>query len=372
MAKQHTVLIVDDQDGRSTKAHLEDLDLTIIVAHPNEVTNDHLQKASLILVDFVLDDWPERDRQRTPSLRPRDGIALIGVLRSNIDHLKAGPVAFALNSGNLASLNNGRSYEGHEHSIARAVDLEWVFGKGGKRENFATAVNELAKAVHALPKQWKSDAGARSQISSLLKLPKSATWTQSATEAIDYSYPPRDILIGNGSGIAVLRWMLHVILPYPTFLLDERFVAARLRIEPEDFAKMMHSKAGMKIRKALSAFQYNGILSDFSGMRWWRAGIEQWIWDETKGKAFDSEAIELLVRRKLYRSATFTTLRDPVISINEELRPSDHLIELSDAAETRPDGWPSFADGAWIPKSAASDDAFVAIIPQREKNKLSG
>ncbi|WP_441228084.1 hypothetical protein AB7813_10250 [Tardiphaga sp. 20_F10_N6_6] len=363
------VLIIDDQDGRTTKVLLGDT-IRTTVRHPNDVVAQDLKKAKLILVDFKLDHWPERDRQETPSLMPKDGVALMAVLRSNLSQLKASPVAFCLNSGMLTDLNGGRSSTGREHAIAQSVDLEWVFSKGQGRETFPVAVSALADAVAALPNRWPKTSETKDKLLSLLKLPQKVRWRQSAIEAIDRSHPPHDIMIGNGSGIAVLRWLLHVILPYPTFLIDERYLAARLRIDPKSFSQLVKGKEGSTIKAALRAFEYKGILSEFAGLRWWRSGLEYWIYQKTNGKSFDRDAIHKLVTSAISESATFTDIQNPVVSLDSELRPSDKLIELVSSIEIKPDGWPSFADGAWIPADLADSTEFVALVPQSEKNKL--
>src|SRR3954470_23688939 len=98
------VLIIDDRNGGPTQRLLEN-SIPSMVRHPNDVTDADLKKAKLVLVDLKLDDWKERDDQLTPSFKPKDGIALIAVLRSNVADLKAAPTAFALNSGNLNDLS---------------------------------------------------------------------------------------------------------------------------------------------------------------------------------------------------------------------------------------------------------------------------
>jgi hypothetical protein len=180
------VLIIDDIDGNSTKRLLDD-SVPSIVRHPNDVTPTDLKKAKLVLVDFKLDHWPERDQQFTPSLKPKDGIALIAVLRSNLNTLKAAPTAFALNSGMLKDLSAGGDWIDREHTIARSIDLEWVFAKGGKRDNFAASVGSLANAVAALPIRWPETSKTKARILSLLALPPKMPWRQSTVEAIDRS-----------------------------------------------------------------------------------------------------------------------------------------------------------------------------------------
>lgn len=362
------ILIIDDEDGYPTKRLLGD-SIQSTVRHPNDVVATDLKKAKLVLVDFKLDHWPKRDEQTTPSLMPRDGIALIAVLRSNLERVKGSPVAFSLNSGLLTHLNGGRPSKGREHAIAQSVDLDWVFAKGQDRAAFAIAVNSLAEAVAALPTRWPKTSETRDKLISLLKVPPRTRWRQSAIDAIDRSHPPHDIMIGNGSGIAVLRWLLHVILPYPTFLIDERYLAARLRVEPQAFSQWIKGRGGADIRRTLRAFEYSGVLSDFAGTRWWRAGLEHWIFQQTNGKAFDRDAIQQFVKYIIWRGAKFTEIQNPVVSLDSELRPCDTLIELAASIEIKPDGWPSFADGAWIPAAYADNAEFVALVPQSEKNR---
>jgi hypothetical protein len=363
------VLIIDDNDGLPTKRLLGG-SINSIVRHPNDVRAGDLRRANLVLVDFILDSWPERDSQQTPSLKPKDGIALIAVLKSNLNHLKAAPTAFALNSGKLSDLSGGGTWEDREHAIARSVDLEWVFAKGGKRENFATAVRSLASGVAALPTKWPAPSKIKDQILSLLATPSRARWRQSAIEAIDRSHPPHDILITNSCGIAVLRWLLHAVLPFPTFLLNERYLATRLRIEPKSFNQLLGSREGNKIKQILRPYQYKGVLSDFAGTRWWRAEIKHWIWEGTKGKAYDQDAIKKFVSSTISKHAIFTALQSPVVSLDDQLRPSDTLIGLGTAVEIKPDGWPPFADSAWISADLASAAPFVALVSQSEINKL--
>jgi hypothetical protein len=44
-------------------------------------------------------------------------------------------------------------------------------------------------------------------------------------------------------------------------------------------------------------FEYRGLLHDFSGRRWWRAGIESWIWQQTAGRPFDKAALKVIAQK---------------------------------------------------------------------------
>ncbi len=368
--KLGTVLIVDDSDSQATKRRLDKV-VQSIVLHPNDVTPDDLKRAKLVLVDYVLDKWPERNAQNTPSLKPMNGVALIAVLKSNIHSLNAAPTAFALNSGELSLLSGGGKTEGREHAIAKSVDLEWVFAKTGDAKDFATSVKSLAEAVDKLPplSKWPSSVAVKNKITSLLAIPANSRWRLTALESIDQALPPHEISIRNSAGVALLRWLLHAVLPYPTFLLDERYLALRLTVEPSSFSKALRSDQGSRIVKALSGFGYRGVLADFNGRRWWRAGLEQWLWESTKGRSFDRNALQQLVKSKLSGEVKFTELPSPVVSLDDSLRPSDILIDVSTAVVIRPDGWPTFADAAWISTDSMTDKSFVALIPQSEATK---
>ena len=76
------ILFVDDKpDGLDSQVseELEEHADTSVV-HPNDLDLSALEAADLVLVDYKLEDWPERDEQ-VVSLRPETGLALAVLLR---------------------------------------------------------------------------------------------------------------------------------------------------------------------------------------------------------------------------------------------------------------------------------------------------
>src|SRR5262249_26086236 len=151
-----TVLIVDDDDddARAAAAILGDR-VRSICRLPGDVQDQDLSNSSLVLVDFRIEHWQQRDELSTPSLKPQNGLALVATLRSNLSAAPSKPAtAFALRSGRLADVSGGYTYEGREHVLAKLYDLEWVFAKSADPGVFARQVKCLAEAVRHLPCPW--------------------------------------------------------------------------------------------------------------------------------------------------------------------------------------------------------------------------
>ena len=97
------VLAVDDQpDDLRAQLKLGLGDRAIgEVLHPREVELRHLEEADLVLVDYLLTNWPERDAA-TLAMQPASGLALAVLLREHVDKSQQDRLtAFALHSGHL-------------------------------------------------------------------------------------------------------------------------------------------------------------------------------------------------------------------------------------------------------------------------------
>jgi hypothetical protein len=104
------------------------------------------------------------------------------------------------------------------------------------------------------------------------------------------------------------------------------------------------------------------LLSGFLGERWWRPRIEHWLWEETKAKPFDVDALKNLTR-KLSRRLKPTLMTEPVVAFDDNLQATDELIELSEAVELQPDDWPAFADRPYAPHDIVmSDDRLKSLV----------
>lgn len=345
------ILIVDDKLEDADAKRLLLIDAADALSRtPSEVTEHDLRRADVVLVDYVLEDW-QTDASRPIIERPNNGVALAAVLRSHSS--STSQKAFALHSGRLDGLSGGLPPASHLHVIAKSNNLEWVFSKTDTENSrpLREQLLSLSRAMEQLPSGWPTSQPSRMRtiLEKLLNVPN-RPWRDRAWQHIQDCHPPIHELSPPTHGVAFIRWMLHSILPYATFLWDFRYLAARLRVTPRSLAIALNTTNALA--KTLSQFKYKGVLHEFGGDRWWRPGIEDWLWSVTKAKTFDGDALVTVVR-KLSRHLEPISLREPVVVFDAELRPSDDLAELSEAVELQPDDWPAYAGRPWARRDTA-------------------
>ncbi|MEV8375207.1 hypothetical protein AB0P21_20910 [Kribbella sp. NPDC056861] len=350
------VLFVDDGDLTETSVTEEALGVSSLqtrIRHPEEVNATDLGWADLVVVDYFLEDWQERDAAASAARAPMNGLAVAATLRSSLlpslrarreyKELPVRPVAFALWSGNLAEASFGLPEVVLPHVFSRENNLEWAFRRQDLLSGEGDNLLALARAVATLPEVWSSREGeSAGQLWRLLGLRSDGNdWShQAETDVLDCR-PPLHELGERSRGLVLLRWLLHRIFPYPCFLMDERQLCVRLRVEslPED------GSDGDGLRPALVPYEYTGTLAGFGGKRWWRAGVEEWLFQQTEGAAGDSRAVAELAK-DLGAKTEREWLR-PVIVITEDLARADGLVEVEQSVRVRPDDWPPYADDAF-------------------------
>ncbi|MFE5410145.1 hypothetical protein [Microbacterium sp. NPDC056569] len=339
------VLFIDDEEApeRHTISNLlraEGLDAQFL--HPEEVIDDDVHGAELIVVDYFLTHWGERDDIASASRSPRDGLAVIASLRSRLLPGLSGrtvgqrpprAVAFALWSANLAEATLELPQYTLPSVFARENNLEWVFRRTEvSTQDGARQIASLARAVRAM----ESPAFDPDWIYRLLDIGQD-DWSALARDDVLDCHPPLFDLGPRTGGLAMIRWMLHRVLPYPCFLLDERHLRARLRMDDLSNAPDLF--------RELAPFEYGGVLSDFGGRRWWRSGVESWLFQKTGGNSGDSIAVAE-IGRALGGKADANLLR-PVVVLSPTMEPEEALVEVEVAVRVRPDDWPPFADDAF-------------------------
>jgi hypothetical protein len=325
--------------------------LELIVRRPSEVTDHELRQANLVLVDFKLTEWPERDNGLPLALRPVNGLALLSVLQEaalEIDPAKSR--AFALYTSVLGDVARGLPQQ--PHLVARAHNLEWVFEKNSPRatvEAIARRVAELARAVDALPQKWPSTSeAAESTIRDWLGISLDATWFDAAWEGVVQCQPPLHSFAEHTLGIGVVRWLLQKVLPYPTFLLDEAHFAARLRVPLASFRSAVNES---EFTSLFGDSEYKGQLGTIQGRRWWRAGLEAAIFNITQSAPGSLAALRAGLNSAVPSLKVVEKGRLFVV-LDNEFRPSEALASESEGvSEVRPDDWPPFADEAWARNS---------------------
>jgi len=367
-------LIVDDEpDERFSFAENLKASLEVEVVHPDDVNSKHLALADLVLVDYRLDHWPARDSTDHIALRPLNGVALIGILRAHaeLDRVHSSP-AFSLLSAHLGDLSPDFPPEYRPHILAESLNFEWVFHKGNIEET-VPQIAILAKTMKNLPRSWKHEdfRGNFSQLEELLGLKGDMPGSKLAYEDIEESHPPVHELSESSHGLSIVRWLLHRILPYPTFIYDYHYLAARLRVEPASLKHLLTSDANL--RKALEKIEYSGVLADFLGSRWWRSGVEAWIWEVTNGQPHRPESIHQALEGLGVQSLQYVAGDREIVCIaGTDYQPFPELFRFDEAVRIQPDHWPPYADQAWTSIEAAqSNPGLRALVIHDDAERLS-
>lgn len=368
-----TILVIDDHPDelRSQLVLTLGRRARVIVRHPGDIERQDLGAAHLVLMDYVLDHWEERDNQSV-AFDVRNGMALAAVLREIADkdernHL----MAIALHTGHLSAAS-GRIRPPHaSHVVARLNNLEWVFEKsdnGSGTGPYNRAV-ELARAVERLQQDWPTDPTmSRERALDLLHLGDDVEWSKRAWREVQKCQPPVYELSGGPHGVFFLRWLLQDVLPYPSFLWSVDWVAARLRIEVEDLKRLAESDC--ELARDLKQRKYTGILAEFLGDRWWRTAIEDYAW-ELGGESVGSPTeFEDRIRERAAGKMELVNVRDPVVCLDRNFQPSE-VSSPHKAVRVRPDYWPPFADSAWMTiESVKRDGELMAMVEPLDQYRV--
>lgn len=345
-SERPVILVVDDKADRLERGLALALsDKTeLIVRHPRDVESEDIGRAHLVLMDYRLNDWPEREGQPA-AFNIRTGLALATVLREAADEGAHGRLtAVALHTGHLADASGRIRPPYSRHVVARLNNLEWVFEKDDPDRY--THVVELARATQHLQGDWPADSSAsEARARQLLDLDGEADWSSRAWEAVRECQPPVYELGGGPHGVLFLRWLLHQILPYPCFLWGVNWVAARLRIRVDDLERLMASDCDLA--RDLERLRYTGLMAGFLGDRWWRTAMEDYAWKLDGRSSGRPGGYERRLSEKAGKDLILVAPRDPVVCLNQDLRP-DGVASPRDAVRLRPDYWPTFADAAWM------------------------
>lgn len=359
------VLLVDDEpDGLEALATLLNVQGAAQVRAPGDVSLADLDQADLLLVDYRLTEWLA-GLALQPTYVPMNGVALAAALKSRSRSAeRTRPLGIAIHTGHIEDLGEEIPLEIREHAIARGLDLEWVFAKDGRKtEELVLGIASLAGAIRSLPAVWReSDSEAQAQ--RLLGLGESG-WRERAWLDVQICRAPIHELAAGSHGLIFARWLLHRILPYPTFLLDERQLAARLRIQPESV-----SAALVKLPEAFQSVSYEGILGGFLGHRWWRAGLEALLWEGTKGQSDNPSEVFRIAVRELGEGLEPVTFANPVVVLNEDFSSSEKLAAAIGCVRLQPDDWPPYADQAWGLIDTVRGSALLRQITMEQDKSL--
>lgn len=358
-----TILLIDDDSGH-LRAVVEALHgaVQIITRTPGEVWYDTLRGLDLILIDWLLEDWPGR-RGVAPTMSPADGVAVAGVLRSVFRHEKqlaeSDQPLLVLWSGQLETLGEGLPAETPAHLIARRHGVDWIFAKEKIFEDINGAANRLIALAKARAELRDVKGSAGEIVQQLLKVEslREGSMQQRTLEDIEAAFPPGQEQLDSTAGLGFIRWLLHRILPYPCFLSDEIHLATRLGCTVDSFRNSLQTSA--EFGGLLESLKYVGLLDLFSGPRWWRAGLELKLWELTKGDPFNTSYILEVLNRDFGLELQALMIEVPVVCVDATLNHSLAPRALNETVRIQPEYWPAYAEEARAPIDLAKGDKFI-------------
>jgi len=372
---QPYILIIDDEDDlqRSTVNMLPvDLKSCFKVISPDDAIETDLKHSHLVLVDYKLDKWASNAKEEELCKHVPNGLALTAILQQRVAALKEGhAVAFAIHSSHLPELTTPFSFESRIHLLSKTCNIDWAFEKHsrlGPTETFSR-IRCLAEAVQALPDSWPLENAdrTREEVERLLGVDASQRWADPAWSDIERAHPPLDELIQRVHGLLFLRWMLQRVLSYPCFLLDEHWLAARLAATPAS----VRAALPLWLGKVLENTQYRGILAGFRGNRWWRMGVEYILWELGGKRSLAAEDLLNNLNKDQEIPLVPINLPQPVICLDTDFQPLDHLHDPADAVRILPDDWPPYAEQAWATiELALSDKRISGLVIEADRPRL--
>ena len=365
------ILVIDDEpDELLDQIELELSDkVEAIVVHPRDVEVTQLEDADLVLVDYRLDKWSERDAQ-TISLRPATGLALAVLLREQVDRPpQNGSTAFALHTGHLDEIQGRLPSAIAEHVRARLNNLEWAFQKSETRRFDQMVI--LANAVRQLPSKWPTDPNDSTEVAKrLLEVRNIDELSERCWRDVRECRVPLHDVQEDRHGILFLRWLLHEVMPYPTFLWKEHWVAARLGICVDDLRIVL--KGSSQLAEELKSLRYSGILAGFLGDRWWRSALEDYVWELAGEHNAEGKILHELLTERAERNLNPLDAKPAVVCLSGDFEPSGQFLSPIVAVTIHPDHWPAFADSAWMDIETVRDDpALFSLVDSLDQHVFS-
>ena len=365
------ILVVDDCPESlrdSIAAGLGD-SVNTIVCHPREIELFHLSNSDLVLVDYKLDHWPERDSLSCISFKPKTGMSLAAILREYVDDIydPHNIKAFALHTAVLDNVRDRLPRLTAQHAVARLNNLEWVFPKNQPCRFKQMTI--LAKAILELRCNWPNNMDDPiATMKKILGLHEDNLWSDRCWRDVRDCYSPDYELSAGGHQIQLVRWLLHQVMPYPCFLWDKHWVAARLQISVREFCRVV--KGECELAKNLNSMRYSGLLSGFLGERWWRGAVEDYVWEITNPPNSTKQLNNALNERASEKLNSIEA-NPAIVCLDQSLLPKEKFSSPADAVRLQPDHWPAFADPAWMEiQDIENDSVFLAIVNPLDLAKI--
>ena len=294
-----------------------------------------------------------------------NGLSLFHKWRRSVG--TARPVT-AVISGHLESALGHVEPLGRSHINAKLLGVEWVGSKDDgsvidKLIVLSNASAAIAASFERLPstemphrrQDFGSALATHTLCSEILLVPPDADWAPTARRHVDHARPPRIVPPPPGFGTSrlIIAWLLHHVLPYPSFLLSDAHAAARLKLTPGDFRTLAAVDASDRNANALNPILYRGPLSSFETRRWWRAGIDNLSWSlQQSANGYPSAVRELASGRDL----ELLNMPEPVVLSDPDLVETEQIVDSDTCVRAADEHFPPDVAPAWVTKDSVFND----------------
>jgi hypothetical protein len=324
---------------------------------PSELTKglDAAKSADLLVLDFF---WGAQDDQAA-ALIDDNGLS---ILRKWFRVVKDSRPPTALVSNHIEKVLLSATPAGKRHIDAKKLGVEWVGEKddfdsilelANESERIAVATKSMRRVRRANSERNTRHPALEFLCVSVLGAPKKARWKATLERQVDSSRPPQFISLGETAcSREIMAWLLHNVLPYPSFLLTDLHAAVRLGIELSSFEKLACSERKSRLSVAIKEALYSGPLDRFLGRRWWRAGIDYLVWTLSQSPEGYSKSVARLGGRGI----KMLGLEDPVVLSDADLVETDKVAESSACVRAQDEDFPPNVEPAWVPKTLAAND----------------
>lgn len=253
------------------------------------------------------------------------------------------------------------------HLLAVRASVEWV---GPKTEASARQVVALADAAGDLTSRiqaWldgmpghgsrPASVDTETLCFQLLAAPTDVAWRTSIVRHVDRARPPRlaTSVAARGLTRSILGWLLHAVIPYQSFLLTRDQAAVRLGLVPTSLAAA--SGGDSTLSAMLDEARYRGPLVPLAGDRWWRAGIDNLVWQLSSGNSDFQESLKLAAGGL---ALEFLPHEEPVLVSDPDLVETGEIAEARDCVRAQSDDFPADVPPAWVTISSAREDRLLA------------
>ena len=381
------ILYVDDDSGTG-ESWLNEGDFDFVAKNPEDVTSDGDISAALQGIKLVLMDYDFHEHERGYSIaHPIDGIELLERFRAVRRHDKnlTEPL-LTIYTGRTDELTREfKSPSSVPYFLApKTRGADWLFEKGVDREKNSRRLKIMLSEFDAESEESEeseeteeTDTAPEQRLYNLLSLPKDERWTRLGKEQVIDLVPPISSMLEDNRRVELMRWLLHKSLPLPTFpgcFVDLNWVSARLGVDTKVLRNTIRENPESGLAQNLETCKYKGLLAGFFEDRYWKAGVDELIWELTGGLPTLNESVKEKIISEVGSNVSFSERRRPVFLIDPSTyEPTEKTCEMDEAVQVRPEFWPDGIESPWVRlEDVRHDEKLKSIVINEDRGRLQG